>query len=183
MSGGQEPAESRMRAKGGVELLVRAIRPSDEDHLRDAFNQLSQDTIRRRFFHARKELPPEEARAFASPDFDTEVALVAVDDSGPDEQIVAGGRYFVEPGGESAELAFTVRDDWQGRGVGTYIFKRLLAIGRSRGVARFVALVESDNTPMVELIRRHAPGPVQSRREGSVLELTFDGTPGESSGS
>ncbi len=99
--------------------------------------------------------------------------LAAVDDSGPAEQIVAVGSYRVDPASQVAELAFTVRDDWQGEGVGAYLFERLLAIGRDRGVVDFVAFVQQDNFPMIELIHRHAPGPVESRLDEGVLELRF----------
>jgi acyl-CoA hydrolase/GNAT superfamily N-acetyltransferase len=164
---------SRMQTNEGDSLLVRPICPTDEDLLRQAFHQLSEETIRRRFFHVRDRLLPGEVRAAVSPDFDTTVALVAVNDSGPIEQIVAVGSYIVDPASQAAELAFTVRDDWQGQGVGAYLFERLLAIGHDRGVVNFVAFVQQDNTPIIELIHRHAPGPVESRLDEGVLELRF----------
>ena len=65
----REPAEfeSRMQTKEGSSLLVRAIRPTDKDLLREAFQQLSEDTIRRRFFHVRERLPAEEVRESLTP--------------------------------------------------------------------------------------------------------------------
>ena len=49
---------------------------------------------------------------------ETELALVVVDDNKRHQEIVAGGRYIVDPPSRLAELAFTVRDDWQGCGIG-----------------------------------------------------------------
>lgn len=168
-----ERLRSRMQTHNGKSLLVRPICPTDEDLLRQAFHQLSEESIRRRFFHVRRRLQPDEVRTAVSPDFDTAAVLAAVDDSGPAEQIVAVGSYRVDPASQVAELAFTVRDDWQGEGVGAYLFERLLAIGRDRGVVDFAAFVQQDNAPMIELIHRHAPGPVESRLDEGVLELRF----------
>jgi acetyltransferase len=162
-----------MQTGDGRSLLVRPIRPEDEELLREAFKQLSDDTILNRFFYSRKPLSRKSALAAASPDFEREPALVVVDDNEPDQQIVAGGRYVLDPKSNVAELAIMVRDDWQGNGIDGFLFERLVAIGRDRGVSDFAAFVRHEDKPMIELIRGNAPGAVESHLHEDMVELRF----------
>ena len=51
-------------------------------------------------------------------------------------------------------LAFVVRDDWQRRGLGTVLMRRMSEIGRDRGLAGFQADVMAGNTPMLRIFER-----------------------------
>ena len=165
---------TRMKTQTGESLLVRPICPNDEDLIReDFFHELSEETVRRRYFFVPTSLSPETIRAVASPDFEKELALVVIDDQGPADDLVAVGRYALDTATNAAELSLTVQDDWQSRGIGSFLFQRLLEIGRDRGVVNFVAFVQVQNTVMINLIHRFAPGVVQSRIDDGILELRF----------
>lgn len=97
------------------------------------------------------------------------VAVVRHDDGG--EEIVGGGRYIVlQPG--RAEAAFSVVDQFQGRGLGTVLLRHLAAIARDAGLHEFVAEVLPDNTPMLEVFE-HSGLPMASRREPGVVHVTL----------
>jgi RimJ/RimL family protein N-acetyltransferase len=53
----------------------------------------------------------------------------------------------------AAEIAVTIVDDWQGRGLGTELLMRLSGRARCEGIHRFTALVAEDNTAMAGLLR------------------------------
>jgi RimJ/RimL family protein N-acetyltransferase len=71
-------------------------------------------------------------------------------------------------GSRAAEIALTVADDWQGRGLGTELLARLSHRARQEGVGRFTAVVASDNVPMGMLLRSVAA--VQVRRGFGTVE-------------
>ena len=52
----------------------------------------------------------------------------------------------------AAEIAVTIADDWQGRGLGTELLARLSDRARQAGIGRFTATVSADNVAMPRLL-------------------------------
>ena len=73
----------------------------------------------------------------------------------------------------AAEIAVTVVDDWQGRGLGTELLTRLSSRARAEGIHRFTALVAQDNMAMAGLLR-HMSASLAGRSPGTVdYEVTL----------
>ena len=83
------------------------------------------------------------------------------------------GRYSRDPATNEAEVAITVHDDFQGRGIGRFLLKQLMIIAAENGIARFTADVLMDNHRMLEIFRR-ATGRLQVKTEGNVCHVRFD---------
>ena len=69
---------------------------------------------------------------------------------------------------QAAEIALTIADDWQGRGLGTELLARLSYRAREEGICRFTAVVASENVPMGMLLR--TVGAVETGRNFGTLE-------------
>jgi GNAT superfamily N-acetyltransferase len=69
-----------------------------------------------------------------------------------------------------AEVAFVVRDDWQGRGVGTLLMKRMSEIAQARGLVGFSADVLASNKSMLMVFQRSGLE-VVSQFDGSTYHL------------
>jgi RimJ/RimL family protein N-acetyltransferase len=137
----------------GSRVQIRAQRPTDREAVLAAVRRASAKTLYQRFLGVRREFSEEELHFFLEIDQVSHVVLVAetVEDSGT--VIVGGGRYvLVEP--RRAEVAFTVIDAYQKRGIGTALMRRLAAIGREAGLTELVAEVLADNTPMMKVFKR-----------------------------
>jgi RimJ/RimL family protein N-acetyltransferase len=78
---------------------------------------------------------------------------------------------------ENAEVAFTVADDFQGRGLGSTLFRRLAQLARARGITAFEAEVLKSNERMLRVFERSGL-PSTTRDQGNVLAilLTLDRT-------
>ena len=151
LAGFRSPAVLR----DGTAVCVRAIRPDDKERLRIAFARLSARSVYQRFFHPVNELTADDLRRLTEIDFRDHVGIVLTVGAGSDERLIAVGRYVrVVRGGDVAEVAFTVADDYQHRGAATLLLRELVAIARERGVRKFVALVLNDNRQMLEVFRR-----------------------------
>jgi GNAT superfamily N-acetyltransferase len=153
--------------RDGSSVEIRAQRPGDREGIRSAFGQMGGESIQRRFFAPRRSFSEREVKYFLDIDFVQQVALLAV----AGETIVGGGRYIVtEPG--VAEVAFSVADDWQGRGLGGLLLAHLIAIARQQGLRQFVAEVLAENSPMLAVFRKSGL-PMATHREAGVVHATL----------
>ena len=85
--------------------------------------------------------------------------------------------YYVDPATLLAEIAFVVADEWQSRGIGTALLRRLTEVARARGLSGFSANVLGANRRMLGIF--HASGlRVHSELEGGIYRLVmyFDKT-------
>jgi RimJ/RimL family protein N-acetyltransferase len=157
--------------RDGTRVRMRPIRPDDEPRLATLYERLSHDTRYHRFFSVRRRLPPDWVHFLANVDYRARLALVVESPASP-EALIAVARY--EPSGEPdrAEVAFVVQDGWQARGLGTILFRQLLAAAQLNGVRRFRAWVLADNRRMLGLIARLAEVTRRSMAQG-VVELDF----------
>jgi GNAT superfamily N-acetyltransferase len=169
----------------GLEIRVRFIRPDDADGLRRAFDRLSPQSRFRRFFGSLDRLDDATVHYLTQVDGDRHVAIVAVTDS-PDlkTEIGLGVARFVRVADEAniAEAAVVVVDDYQGRGVGTFLAELLAIAARERGIERFRAEVLASNEPMRKLMDDVHATAVRVHDESVVFEIPIaDGdatTPG-----
>lgn len=143
---------------GSLLVRIRPIRRSDAAMIRTGFTRLSPESRRLRFLAPKHELTVAEVRYFTEVDHHDHEALVAV--SRLTGKGLGVARYIRNPGDPaSADIAVTVLDQWQGRGVGTALLARLSQRAQCEGILRFTALMSADNIRARRLLRR-LPGAV-----------------------
>lgn len=138
----------------GDTVLVRPARISDEDALRDLFYRLSDESTYRRFMSHKREHPHEEMLELVNLDYDHNMALIVSRVENDCEEIIGMARYDVDPATRMADVAFVIRDEQQNRGIGTLLMRRMIEIGKARGLAGFAADVLVQNKPMMAIIQK-----------------------------
>ncbi len=141
----------------GLRVLFRPIRSTDEPMVKDLFYRLSEQSIYQRFFESLRSMPHRGLVRFVNIDYQSEMAIVGVvqDPRQPErEQIICIGAYAMNPSSNVAEVSYLVRDDFQRRGIGTFLVRYLARIARNSGVTGFVAEVLPDNTPAMKVLHR-----------------------------
>ena len=164
------------RLRNGTAVLIRAIRPDDRQRIIDAFHKLEQETIYTRFFSAKKELTEADLGRIDAADFEHAVVLVATLPSGTDEIIIGGGAYTVldRPGEpKTAEVSFTVEEDYHGQGLSGLFMRLLTQIGREHGIQRFEAEVLAGNVAMLKVFQRSGL-PMSKQVEDGVVHVAMD---------
>jgi RimJ/RimL family protein N-acetyltransferase len=157
--------------RDGRRVEIRALRPDDRDELLAAAGRTSDRSLYRRFFGVRRTFSDEEVASFVNIDFVDEVALLATTRAGGREVVAGGGRYIVvRPG--TAELAFTVVDEFQGLGLATALLRHLTALALAAGVREFIAEVLPDNAAMLRVFERSGLR-MQRDRESGVVHITL----------
>ena len=165
--------EADVVASDGGVVHLRPIQPSDAAALLAFHARLSERTRYLRFFSPYPTIPEADLRRFTVVDHHDTVALVGF----LGDDIVAVGRYVRLAASSAAEVAFVVRDDHRGRGLGSILLEHLAAAAKENGVERFEAEVLAENRQMVRVFR-HAGYQVRGEfAEGVVhLELDVDST-------
>ena len=87
-------------------------------------------------------------------DHRSNVALVLTIPEAHGEDIIAVGRYYLDEKNNRAEVAFVVRDEWQGRGIGKLLFTELIVIAKQSGIMGFTAEVLRENRKMQAVFNR-----------------------------
>ncbi|MCC6900632.1 MAG: GNAT family N-acetyltransferase [Polyangiaceae bacterium] len=146
--------EEREVDLGGKRLKVRPVRAADLETLQDMFYRLSDESTYLRFLQHKKSHPYEEMLDLVNLDYTSNMALVVCDESGPAPDVLAMARYDVDPATGLADIAFVVRDEWQGKGLGSLLMRRMVEIGRARGLAGFTATVHSSNAKMLGVFNK-----------------------------
>jgi acetyl coenzyme A synthetase (ADP forming)-like protein len=161
--------------RDGGSVRVRAVRPDDRERLRDSIARLSAESLYLRYFTAKRSLTEKEIDAFTQLDFVERVGLAVTLREAATEQIIGVGEYIVGPGPwdrPRAEVAFTVVDEHQGRGIGTLLLEHLAVLARARGIREFDADVLGQNRPMMSVFLRSGL-PVRRTNEAGVVHLSF----------
>jgi len=138
----------------GTQINFRPIHPTDEPAMRDLFYALSKETIYYRFMSRSKHVPHKEIQEFVFIDHRTDVAIVATLPEAHGDDILAIGRYYLDEKTNMAEVAFVVHDDWQNRGIGSFLLQHLTNIARRNGIRGFSAEVLRDNSAMQRVFQK-----------------------------
>jgi len=147
--------------RDGSWVAIRPVRPEDGPLLTDGFARLSARSRRSRFFTGKVRLSEAEVRYLTNIDHHDHEALCAVSRDG---RGVGVARYIRDRDETaSAEVAVTVVDEWQGRGLGGKLLALLSNRARAAGITRFTAVTAAGNTASKTLIV-HAGGMCVSGR-------------------
>jgi acyl-CoA hydrolase/RimJ/RimL family protein N-acetyltransferase len=169
-------AEHEEKLPDGGKLLVRPVRMSDVEPLQDLFYRLSNESARQRFLAHKAAYPHAEMQQLVDNDYVETLGLVAINQE--TGEIVAMARYDMDPSTRFGDIAFAVRDDWQRRGVGSRLMRRMLEAARANGLLGFSADVLGGNRGMLMIFQKSGLR-VQSQFDGGVyhLEMPFEAPP------
>lgn len=143
----------------GTQVLLRPIRPEDEPLVVDFHRTLSERSVRLRYLTPMTldaRVAHERLVRVCFIDYDRDMALVALrsDEATGEKEILAVGRLAKLPGLDEAEFAILVADAWQGRGLGTELLRRLIAIAKEEGLSRLSAEMLAENVEMQRVCAR-----------------------------
>ncbi|MHA1820059.1 MAG: GNAT family N-acetyltransferase [Promethearchaeota archaeon] len=145
--------ESFYTTPRGDQLFIRPIKFTDERMVQELYYSLSMDDRILRFFVPQKSFPHKKTQESVVIDYETEMALVAIEGEEPNQRIVGIGSYFLDRNSNMAEIAFTVADDYRNQGLTKYFINQLIIIGREKGINGFNGEVLPENRPMLHILR------------------------------
>ncbi len=166
------PLARPMTLRSGGQVWVRQIEPGDAAQLRQAFEQLSEQSRYRRFFTGMRTLSDPLVRALTEVDHVDKDALIALPTEDTDA-IIGVARFARDPHDPTtADLALTVADEWQGRDLATGLLRLLGRRAAEVGIAHFTVDMLAENRAVLALVR--AAGGVQTSSTGTTVTSQID---------
>ncbi|KAA0006682.1 MAG: GNAT family N-acetyltransferase [Thermoplasmata archaeon] len=145
----------RIKLKDGLEVLLRPIKPEDEDMMLELFNTFSERTIRFRFFIPLREMSREDVKRYCNIDYRNEMAIVAeIKENGRKRRLVGVARLIRDrEDRDKAEFAVVVGDPWQNRGLGRKLTEYIIWVAKDMGIKELYSRVMKDNIVSLRLSR------------------------------
>ncbi|PRP91532.1 Acetyltransferase Pat [Enhygromyxa salina] len=158
---GQDYVET-LELADGTPVRLRPIQPSDKDQLARGLARLSPESRYLRFFTEKSHLSTQELAYLTEVDGVDHFALVAVHrETG--EGIGVARFVRLAPEGDDAgdahvaEAAVVVLDEFQNRGLGSLLLRRLSAAALERGIDRFAAEILGENQRIRHVLAAVSP--------------------------
>ena len=132
----------------GQQVLVRPIRPDDEERHRRFLERLDPEDVRMRIFYSRRSIERSELARLTQIDYEREMAFIALDEAG---ETLGVARAVADPDNIEAEFGIVVRSDLKGGGLGERLLRKLAGHQRARGTQALTATVLAENRRMLAL--------------------------------
>ena len=164
-----EELEAHRTTSKGLDIFLRPAKITDEPLLKDFFYGLSGESLYKRFFSARKDMPHKRLQDFTAVDYSKKMVIMATVMEQDREEIIGIGQYELNSDMHSAEVALVVADRYQGRGVGRELLSYLILLARKRGILGFTGEVLFENSGMVQLFEKMGFATSKTSEEGVYL--------------
>ena len=169
-----EGYKSTYKLKNGKTAEFRPLLPSDEIAYRNFFYSLQEKTVYMRFFYRMRTFSHEIVQKhWASVDYHKNMSIIGLVQKGGHKEIVAIGSYAYDRE-QVAEIAFVVREDYQGMGIASYLLAVLEQIAKQNNYTRFQASVLRENSAMIRVFKKRYPDLKISAQSGNEVLIEMN---------
>ncbi len=168
-----EAEECEYLLKNGEKILVRPSKASDVEGLQDIFYNLRPEDVYTRFFIHLKSFTESKAQHLCNVDYENEMAFIAVTGQRENQKVIGSSCYFVDQTDNLAEVAYMIRPEWQGMGVGAALQHRITEYAKSKGLRGFKADILIRNERMHRLIQKGENVSISNRGDTSEVIVLF----------
>ena len=109
----------------GKTIVIRPSKPVDERRIQEHFYNLETDDVVSRFFHEKHSFVRDDLEEMLEVDYVKDLIIVAVVGEFGFGKVIAMGEYLLNPSSNMAEVAFTVNREYQGKGMGKLLMRKL----------------------------------------------------------
>ena len=164
--------ERHVTASDGTPVLVRPVRPEDEELIRAFFGRVSPEDLRLRFFAPVRDFGHVFVARLTQLDYARAMAFLAVDERSGD--MLGGVRIHADANYHNAEYAILVRSDLKGRGIGWLLMHTIIDYARAEGLARIEGQVLRENAAMLEMCAELGFAITPGRDDPAVVDVTLE---------
>ena len=164
--------------KEGLTIFIRPLIKEDRKAFVKAFSKLSDKTKQLRFLTSTEALSEKEFDYLVNVDHENHVAFCAYYSKNGEEIGIGVARYIrsiKKP--NTAEIAITIIDEFQGMGIGKLLIQNIVAFAKQHGIEKFVANAYYLNNTILNIISKY-PYEITGSSDG-VLTIEIDITHGK----
>ncbi len=154
-----------------TKVTIRPAKPVDERRIQEHYYSLPKDDILSRFFCQKTIFGRVEMESRSHVDYVNDLTLVAVVGEFGFGRVVAVAESMKLPDQNLAEVAFSVSEEYQGKGLGRFFLKKLAAVARENGIGGLMAYTFPSNKAMINLFKT-LPYKVKTQYEDGDLILS-----------
>jgi len=155
----------------GEQVTVRPVKPVDERRIQEHFYNLDKNDVVSRFFHEKTSFLKEEVEGVSQIDYVKDLTLVAIVGEFGFSRVVGIGEYLIDPATNVAEVAFSISKEFQKKGMGRILLKKLASAAMENDISGLVAYTSPNNRGMVKLFNQ-LPYKVNTFFDGDMLALS-----------
>ncbi len=160
--------------RDGEKITLRPAKPTDARPLQEHYYHLEKQDVISRFFHEKTRFARTDVESLSQIDYIRNLTILAVVGDVGFETIIGVGEYYLQPAQNMAEVAFSVSKDYQEKGIGRLLIRKLAEAAQENGIAGLFAVTSSSNKRMIRLFKS-LPYKVKSTlEEDVVLSCRFD---------
>jgi acyl-CoA hydrolase/GNAT superfamily N-acetyltransferase len=162
--------------KSDIKIKFRPTKPSDEEEMRRLFYRFSDESVYARYLGHIQAMPHAKTQEYVNIDWSQVMSIVGVVKRAGKERIMAEARYIREPVRPFAEIVLVVDEEYQGVGIGSYLFGLMARLAKEKGLKGFTAEVLFSNTGMMKVLKKGG-FPIKTQLEDGVyhLEISLEG--------
>lgn len=164
--------KARHELKNGLEIRIRAIRPSDEEEMRHLFYRFSESSVYSRYFTSILAMPHAKMQEYVNVDYQRFMSIVALEGDVGKGKIIAEARYAKLASRPYADVAFVVDETYHGLGIATLMLHMLIRVAKEQGIQGFVASVMGSNRAMMRVFEKSGLG-LDTRWEDGFFSVTM----------
>lgn len=166
----EEPVE----LNDGRVLLLRPVTPEDEPAVRATFGRLSPEDLRFRFFAQVRFIDHVTAARFTQIDYDRQMVLVLTEKGVPGPTDIHGIVHLAEePDRVRAEFAIVISPEFTGRGLGTFLMRRIVRYAEERGIGEVWGSVLPENKRMLDICRALGFAIARDREDPGIMRVSY----------
>jgi acyl-CoA hydrolase/GNAT superfamily N-acetyltransferase len=154
----------------GEPVTVRPVKPVDDRRIQEHFYNLDKNDVISRFFHEKTSFMKEEVEGVSQIDYVKDLTVVAIVGEFGFGRVVGIGEYLIDPATNVAEVAFSISKDYQKKGIGKILLKKLASAAKENDIAGLVAYTSPNNRGMIKLFNQ-LPYKVDTFYDGDMLTL------------
>ncbi|MFZ0132091.1 MAG: GNAT family N-acetyltransferase [Desulfobacterales bacterium] len=155
----------------GEDVVIRPATPVDTRRIQEHFYTLDEKDVVARFFYDKKRFDTEEIDGVSQIDYVHDLTLLALLGEPGFRRVIGIGEYLFDPAKNLAEVAFSISTDFQGKGIGKILMRKLAQAARENGIAGFMAYTSPRNNGMIKLFNS-LPYTIKTFFDGDMLMLS-----------
>ena len=155
----------------GEQITVRAVKPVDERRIQEHFYNLDKDDVVARFFHEKTTFLKEEVEGVSQIDYVKDLTMVVIVGEFGFGRVVGIGEYLIDPATNVAEIAFSISKEYQKKGMGKILIKKLASAAMENDISGLVAYTSPNNRGMIKLFNQ-LPYKASTFFDGDMLTLS-----------